>query len=82
MTHAAAKYVFLFQVNNKSLSFKFDLPLDDETRKSITDIFTKLTGLNVEQSVRCLEEKEWDLKLALEYFMKLLKLDNFECIRS
>ncbi|CAH3977143.1 unnamed protein product [Pieris brassicae] len=70
------------RVQNKTPSCKFETPLDDETKNSLINIFSKLTGLNSRQSTRCLEEKDWDLKIALEYFMKLLKLDNIECLTN
>ncbi|XP_045488413.1 nuclear RNA export factor 1 [Pieris rapae] len=69
-------------VQNETPSWKFESPLDDESKSNLINVFSKLTGLNSRQSSRCLEEKDWDLKIALEYFMKLLKLDNIECLAN
>ncbi|XP_047521197.1 nuclear RNA export factor 1-like isoform X2 [Pieris napi] len=69
-------------VQDKTPSWKFEGPLDDESKSSLINAFSKLTGLNSCQSSRCLEEKDWDLKIALEYFSKLLKLDNIECLAN
>ncbi|XP_038212435.1 uncharacterized protein LOC119832765 isoform X2 [Zerene cesonia] len=67
-------------VQNK-ISLNFDTPLDDETKESLINIFMKLTELKWEHSKKCLEEKNWDLKNALDYFMKLLKLDNIAILK-
>lgn len=39
-------------------------------------VISKVTGLNVEWSKRCLEEAKWDLKKALETFVDFYKLDK------
>ncbi|XP_045499553.1 uncharacterized protein LOC123697177 isoform X2 [Colias croceus] len=67
-------------VQNK-ISLNFDTPIDDETKESLINIFMKLTELEWKPSKRCLEEKNWDLKNALDYFMKLLKLDNIALLK-
>ncbi|VVC96545.1 unnamed protein product [Leptidea sinapis] len=66
----------------KTLSIKFEGTPDDEIKKHLIKIFTKLTSLGSKTSERCLTEKDWNIKDALEYVVKLVKLDNIDLLNK
>ncbi|KAL0879044.1 hypothetical protein ABMA27_004010 [Loxostege sticticalis] len=77
-TEEYAHTAFQMTVKPKRLSLKLEANPDDDLKKKLVEIFMKLTEANESVSEKCLEQKEWNLKSALEYFMKLLKLDDLE----
>ncbi|XP_063828584.1 uncharacterized protein LOC135077975 isoform X2 [Ostrinia nubilalis] len=76
-TEEYAHTAFRTAVKPKRLSLKLDTP-DEDLKKQLLEIFMRLTDTDKSTSEKCLEQKEWNLKSALEYFMKLLKLDDLE----
>ncbi|XP_028172234.1 uncharacterized protein LOC114361139 isoform X1 [Ostrinia furnacalis] len=76
-TDEYAHTAFRTAVKPKRLSLKLDTP-DEDLKKQLLEIFMRLTDTDKSTSEKCLEQKEWNLKSALEYFMKLLKLDDLE----
>ncbi|XP_045774045.1 nuclear RNA export factor 1-like isoform X2 [Maniola jurtina] len=83
-THEFSKRAFqMLSVPKKNvLDIKFESPPDDDTKERLVEIFMKITELEKLPSERCLEAKDWHMKHALEYFMKLLKLDNLQKIMT
>ncbi|XP_049875329.1 uncharacterized protein LOC126373286 isoform X2 [Pectinophora gossypiella] len=70
------------RVRTKRLSLKFDTIPDDDLKEKLVDIFMKITEADKKISERCLESKEWDLKSALEYFMKLVKMNELDVLNK
>ncbi|RVE46840.1 hypothetical protein evm_008485 [Chilo suppressalis] len=73
-----------FQITTTVKPMKLNLALesepDDNLKENLMKIFMQLTDLGKEASERCLDLKNWNLKLALDYFIKLLKLDDLETL--
>ncbi|CAG9788295.1 unnamed protein product [Diatraea saccharalis] len=67
-------------VKPKKLSLTLESPPDEDLKQKLLEIFMRLTDLSLTASKRCLEQKDWNLKMALDYFMKLLKLDDLEIL--
>ncbi|XP_048483433.1 mucin-5AC [Plutella xylostella] len=65
---------------SKPLSLKLDSPPDEDLKGKLIAIFMKITELDKEKSEKCLELRDWDLKAALEYFVKLLKLNSLSSL--
>ncbi|CAG9101396.1 unnamed protein product [Plutella xylostella] len=67
---------------SKPLSLKLDSAPDEDLKEKLIAIFMKLTELDKEKSEKCLELRDWDLKAALEYFVKLLKLNSLSSLET
>lgn len=65
-------------IKSNQLSLKFDSEPNKLLKEKLLKIFSKITSTDEQISKRCLEVKNWDLKEALEYFTKFLKLDSLE----
>ncbi|XP_026332165.1 uncharacterized protein LOC113239390 [Hyposmocoma kahamanoa] len=60
----------------KKPSLKLDSPPDEELKEKLLDIFVKITEAEKRHAEKCLEFKDWNLKIAIEYYAKLVKLDD------
>ncbi|KAJ0175968.1 hypothetical protein K1T71_008142 [Dendrolimus kikuchii] len=72
-----------FQINTIStlqLTLKLDSVPDKDLQEKLLKIFMKVTNMDRRASLRCLEEKNWHFKEALEYYTKLLKMDSLSTI--
>ncbi|CAH2090561.1 unnamed protein product [Euphydryas editha] len=67
-------------IPRKTLSLKFETTPDDNTKIQLVNMFMKVTELDKKASEKCLESKNWHFQHALEYFIKLLKLDNIQTL--
>lgn len=67
-------------IPKKELSLKFETTPDEECKKRLVCAFMTITELNEIASERCLDSKAWHFQHALEYFMKLLKLDDLNSL--
>ncbi|XP_022826523.1 uncharacterized protein LOC111356422 isoform X2 [Spodoptera litura] len=68
-----------FRVNNglnKQINLKIESTTDNDLRNKYLQIFMKFTTMDKKISERCLEKNDWNFKLALEHFTKLLKSNN------
>ncbi|XP_050344059.1 uncharacterized protein LOC126769375 isoform X2 [Nymphalis io] len=69
-------------VPRKTLNLRFETVPDDYIKKQLIAIFMMLTELEAKPSERCLELKNWHFQHALEYFIKLEKLDNTQILHD
>lgn len=67
-------------VRQKKLSLALETEPDDYLKENLVNIFMDISDLSKNASKRCLEQKNWNLKIAIDYFMKLLKLDDLDAI--
>ncbi|XP_041981690.1 nuclear RNA export factor 2-like isoform X2 [Aricia agestis] len=72
----------LIRIRNKKVELKFESTPDESVQEELIRAFMKVTRLEAAPSRRCLEEKDWHFKHALEYYVKLLKLDNTSSLYS
>ncbi|XP_072930235.1 uncharacterized protein [Epargyreus clarus] len=57
-------------VQKKPLSFKFQTPPDYNSKKRLVTTFMKITQLPRKHSLRSLAQKDWDIREALDHFVK------------
>ncbi|CAH0625654.1 unnamed protein product [Chrysodeixis includens] len=67
-------------VSQKNTNLKIDSTTDKDLQEKLLIIFMKLTTMNKTTSKRCLEMNNWNFKLALEHFTKLLKSNNLDSL--
>ncbi|KAF9424217.1 hypothetical protein HW555_000610 [Spodoptera exigua] len=77
-TAASARSAFRVSstVPNKQINLKIESTTDEDLRDKYLQIFMKFTTMDKKISERCLEKNDWNFKLALEHFTKLLKNNN------
>ncbi|KAF9801800.1 hypothetical protein SFRURICE_014954 [Spodoptera frugiperda] len=61
---------------NRQINLKIESTTDEDLRDQYLQIFMKFTTMDKKISERCLEKNDWNFKLALEHFTKLLKSNN------
>ncbi|KAJ8720373.1 hypothetical protein PYW07_012416 [Mythimna separata] len=72
-------FIFL-QIPQKNFNLKIEATTDEDLRDKYLKIFMKFTTLDKKLCERCLEINNWNFKLALEHFTKLLKLNNLDSL--
>ncbi|XP_073946410.1 uncharacterized protein isoform X2 [Choristoneura fumiferana] len=69
-------------VRSKAPTLKLESPPDDELKSQLLNIFVKLADIDKKRGERCLEIKNWDLRSALDHYIRLLKLDDLSSLRT
>ncbi|KAJ8719796.1 hypothetical protein PYW08_011971 [Mythimna loreyi] len=78
---AAARLAFRVNtVPQKNSNLKIEATTDEDLRDKYLKIFMKMTTMDKKICERCLEVNDWNFKLALEHFTKLLKLNNLDSL--
>ncbi|XP_068631025.1 uncharacterized protein [Battus philenor] len=79
-TDEYTKNAFRITLPKSTLTTELKTPPDKIMKENLIKIFMKLTELERSPSKRCLEEKDWNLKDALDFFVKLVKLIHIDVL--
>ncbi|XP_045536793.1 uncharacterized protein LOC106708375 isoform X2 [Papilio machaon] len=69
-------------LSKRTLNVSLDTPPDTDTKDHLVNIFMNLTELDRPHSERYLEEKDWNIKDALQFFTDIVKLNPADMINT